>query len=68
MRVLYRHKVFRMIHKVRRRFQSKVLEQEIPIIVSKKAERTINKMGSFDTYILCTPPKNLDSKYGEYLR
>jgi hypothetical protein len=28
----------------------------------------MNKMGSFDTYILCTKPKNLDSKYGEYLR
>lgn len=25
-------------------------------------------MGSFDTYILCTKPKDLDSKYGEYLR
>lgn len=25
-------------------------------------------MGSFDTYILCTKPKDLDSKFGEYLR
>ena len=25
-------------------------------------------MGSFDNYILCTKPKFLDSKYGEYLR
>lgn len=25
-------------------------------------------MGSFDNYILCTKPYNLDSKYGEYLR
>lgn len=25
-------------------------------------------MGSFDNYILCTKPINLDSKYGEYLR
>lgn len=25
-------------------------------------------MGSFDNYILCTKPKDLDSKYGEYLR
>jgi large subunit ribosomal protein L28 len=45
-----------------------VLDKKIPIIVSKKAERTIKKMGSFDNYILCTKPKDLDSKYGEYLR
>lgn len=25
-------------------------------------------MGSFDRYILCTPPKQLDSKIGEYYR
>lgn len=25
-------------------------------------------MGSFDNYILCTKPKQLDSKFGEYLR
>lgn len=36
--------------------------------ISKKAERCITKMGSIDNYILCTKPKDLDSKYGEYLR
>jgi large subunit ribosomal protein L28 len=33
-----------------------------------KAYRCILKMGSVDNYILCTKPKDLDSKYGEYLR
>ena len=33
-----------------------------------KAYRCIKKMGSFDNYILCTKPKDLDSKFGEYLR
>lgn len=28
----------------------------------------MRKMGSIDMYILCTKPKDLDSKYGEYLR
>lgn len=43
---------------------SEVLEKNIPILMSNKAYRTIKKMGSFDTYILCTKPKDLDSKYG----
>ena len=33
-----------------------------------KAYKAIIKMGSFDNYILCTKPKFMDSKYGEYLR
>jgi hypothetical protein len=44
------------------------LGQNIFVTVSRKAFRTIEKMGSFDNYILCTKPYNLDSKYGEYLR
>lgn len=36
--------------------------------MSMKAYKTIIKMGSFDNYILCTKPKDLDSKFGEYLR
>lgn len=36
--------------------------------MSMKAFRCIRKMGSFDNYILCTKPKDLDSKFGEYLR
>lgn len=36
--------------------------------MSNKANRCIVKMGSIDTYILCTKPKVLDSKFGEYLR
>ena len=36
--------------------------------MSNKARRCINKFGSFDNYILLTPPKKLDSKIGEYYR
>jgi large subunit ribosomal protein L28 len=64
----FRHKVFRRVHKVRKNLYSDILKKRIPTIVSKKADRTIKKMGSFDNYILCTKPKDLDSKYGEYLR
>lgn len=56
--------MYRRVHKIRREFKSEILEQTIPTIVSSKAFKTINKMGSFDNYILCTKPKDLDSKYG----
>lgn len=36
--------------------------------MSNKAYRCIKKAGSFDRYILITPPKQLDSKIGEYYR
>lgn len=36
--------------------------------MSNKAYRCIKKAGSFDRYILVTPPKQLDSKIGEYYR
>ena len=65
---IFRHKEFRRVNKIKRSFQSEILGQSIFTTVSSKALKTINKMGSFDNYILCTTPKNLDSKYGEYLR
>lgn len=36
--------------------------------MTNKAFRCMKKMGSFDKYILLTPPKQLDSKMGEYYR
>jgi len=47
---------------------SKILNQNLRITMSMKAFRCIRKMGSFDNYILVTKPKDLDSKFGEYLR
>ena len=38
------------------------------IWVSMKARRTIMKRGSFDNYIMRTPAKQLDSKFGVLLR
>jgi len=49
-------------------FNSKVLEQNLRVTLSMKAYRCIKKMGSIDNYILCSKPKDLDSKFGEYLR
>jgi hypothetical protein len=36
--------------------------------MSNKAHKCIKKIGSFDRYILLTPPSQLDSKIGEYYR
>ena len=63
-----RHKVFRRVNKFRKYFYSDVLQRKIHATVSAKAFKCINKMGSIDNYILCTKPKDLDSKFGEYLR
>jgi large subunit ribosomal protein L28 len=49
---------------MKREFYSDILGRNIFITVSSKAFKTINKMGSFDNYILCTKPYDLDSKYG----
>ena len=63
-----RTKIFKRVHKVKKIFFSKVLKQDVRVTMSMKAYKTIIKMGSFDNYILCTKPKDLDSKFGEYLR
>jgi len=47
---------------------SKILNQNLRLTLSMKAYRCILKMESIDNYILCTKPKDLDSKFGEYLR
>lgn len=47
---------------------SDILGKKIRVVMSYKAYRCIQKHGSFDNYILCTKPKDLDSKFGEYLR
>ena len=56
------------MNKVKKYFYSDVLQQKVHATLSMKAYKIIRKMGSFDNYILCTKPKDLDSKFGEYLR
>ncbi len=41
---------------------------KLDVRLSNKAYRCLKKLGSFDRYILLTPPKQLDSKIGEYCR
>lgn len=60
--------MFRRVQKLKKEYYSDILQRNIFVTLSRKAFRTILKMGSFDNYILCTKPKDLDSKYGEYLR
>ena len=60
----YRHKVFRRVNKIKKEFYSDILGKKIFATVSAKAYKCIRKMGSFDNYILCTKPKDLDSKFG----
>jgi large subunit ribosomal protein L28 len=43
---------------------SDILQTELYVRMSNKAYRCIKKMGSFDNYILCTKPRDLDSKIG----
>lgn len=66
--LILRSKKFKRVNKIIRVYHSKILNQNLRITMSMKAFRCINKMGSFDNYILCTKPKDLDSKFGEYLR
>jgi hypothetical protein len=63
-----RTKRFKRVHKVVKSFYSKVLEKKLRLTLSMKAYRCVLKMGSIDNYIMCTKPKDLDSKFGEYLR
>ena len=60
--------MFRRVNKVKKYFYSEVLRQKVYATLSIKAYKTLNKMGSFDNYILCSKPKDLDSKFGEYVR
>ena len=63
-----RSKRYKRVHKVIKLFYSKILEQNLRLTLSMKAYKCIQKMGTIDNYILCTKPKDLDSKFGEYLR
>jgi hypothetical protein len=48
---------------------SEILQKKLYVRMSNKAYRCIKKMGgSLDNYILLTPPKQLDSRMGEYYR
>lgn len=60
--------MFRRVNKLKMSYYSEILNEKIFFTLSTKAKRTIEKMGGIDNYILCTKPKNLDSKYGEYIR
>lgn len=63
-KIFYRSKKFKRVHKVVKYFQSTILNRKLRLTLSTKAYRTILKMGSIDNYILCTKPKDLDSKFG----
>lgn len=52
----------------KRNLYSKVLDKTFRMEITSKAEKCMRKYGGFDNYILMTEPKNLDSKYGEYIR
>ena len=53
---------------MRRNFFSQILGMNLRIWVSMKARRTIMKRGSFDNYIMGTKPKDLDSKFGIFIK
>ena len=63
-----RTKRFKRVNKLKKFYYSDIFQMKMRVTVSTKAFRCIKKMGSFDNYILCTKPKDLDSKLGEYLR
>ena len=53
---------------MRRSFFSQILGINLRIWVSMKARRTIMKRGSFDNYIMQTNSKDLDSKFGIFIK
>lgn len=53
---------------MRRSFFSQILGMNLRVWVSMKARKTIIKKGSFDNYIMSTKPKQLDSKFGIYIK
>jgi len=52
----------------RRYLYSDTLKQKIKLFISTKARKCIMKAGSLDKYLLKTPTRQIDSKYGLYLR
>ena len=65
---IIRTKKFKRVHKIKKDMWSNILGLKLYVRMTNKAYRCIKKMGSFDNYILLTPPKQLDSKMGEYYR
>ena len=53
---------------MRRQFFSQILGIHLRVWVSMKARRCIMKKGSFDNYILGSKSKDIDSKFGQYIR
>lgn len=51
-----------------KKLYSHILNRMIRIRVTAAALRNIDKAGGLDRYILTTPPKKLDSDFGEELR
>ena len=66
--VYSRTKQFKKVNKIKKYMWSDILGLKLYVRMSNKAYRCIKHMGSFDNYILLTPPKKLDSKMGEYYR
>ena len=53
---------------MRKYFYSDVLDTTLRVWISMKARKCIMKQGSFDNYILNTRPKQIDSRFGIYIR
>jgi hypothetical protein len=56
------------VHKLKKFVHSEILGRQLYVRMSTKANRTMEKYGSFDKYILLSSPRRLDSKMGEYYR
>ena len=48
--------------------RSDILDRTFKLDISTKARKCIIKAGSLDKYLLNTHPKDIDSKFGMYLR
>jgi ribosomal protein L28 len=52
----------------RKVLRSEILQRNFKIYISMKARRCIMKAGSFDKYLMTTSVKDIDSKFGLYVR
>ena len=52
----------------RKVLRSEFLQRDFKNYITMKARRCIMKAGSFDKYLLTTSPKDIDSKFGLYVR
>jgi large subunit ribosomal protein L28 len=51
-----------------RRLRSDILNMSFKLEITTKARKCIMKAGSLDNYLLTTNPRDIDSKFGMYLR